>query len=240
MEINMNSEELLQHVLDEVEKFNLEDIPNIDLYMDQVTTYLNNKFKAAKRYDDDKLLTKTMINNYAKSKLLPAPEKKKYTKDHILILALIYFFKNVISINDVTKVLKPLETNYFHNEEKPLDHIINVFLDYVRDNEVTLPLVEEFKRCDNFFDTVESDNKEYLRTLGLIGVLSYDMFIRKILIEKLVDSLPDIPEEKESKGDKKEPKTNKETSKNDNPKESKIDKETSKNNNAESKVDIEK
>lgn len=200
----MNSEELLQHVLEEVKKFNLDDIPNIDLYMDQVTTYLNGKFKAAKRYDDDKLLTKTMINNYAKSKLLPAPEKKKYSKDHILILALIYFFKNVISINDVTKVLKPLENEYFHNEDKPLDHIITVFLDYVRDNEFTLPLVEEFNKCYDFFDTVESENKDYLQTLGLIGVLSYDMFIRKILIEKLVDSLPDIPEDKEVKSEKKE------------------------------------
>ena len=72
------------------------EIPNIDLYMDQVTTYLNNKFIATKRHENDKLLTKTMINNYAKSRLLPSPEKKKYTKDHMMVLIMIYFFKNII------------------------------------------------------------------------------------------------------------------------------------------------
>lgn len=200
----MNSEELLKSVLNEINDFNLDDIPNIDLYMDQVTTYLNNKFDAARRYEDDKLLTKTMINNYAKSKLLPAPEKKKYSKDHILLLALIFFFKNVISINDVTKVLKPLEDKYFHNEEKPLEHIVSVFLDYVRDNEVTTPLIEEFEKCNRFFDDVELEDKDCLQTLGLIGVLSYDMFIRKILVEKLIDSLPDVDNDKDNKTEKKD------------------------------------
>ena len=76
----MNTEELIQNVLNDVHSFHLEDIPNIDLYMDQVTTYLNNKFDSSKRYEDDKLLTKTMINNYAKSRLLPAPEKKSTQK----------------------------------------------------------------------------------------------------------------------------------------------------------------
>ena len=100
----MQSEDLINQVLEEIESFNIDDIPNIDLYMDQVTTYLNGKFNTSKRHDDDKLLTKTMINNYAKSRLLPPPEKKKYSKDHMIILILIFFFKNVISINDIQTI----------------------------------------------------------------------------------------------------------------------------------------
>ena len=56
----MYSEDFVKNILEEVKTFNIDDIPNIDLYMDQVTTYLNNKFAATKRRDDDKLMTKTM------------------------------------------------------------------------------------------------------------------------------------------------------------------------------------
>ena len=62
-----------------------EDIPNIDLYMDQVTTFMDEHLASSKRFDDDKILTKTMINNYTKNKLIPPPQKKKYSKEHIKI-----------------------------------------------------------------------------------------------------------------------------------------------------------
>lgn len=53
-----------------------EDLPNIDLYMDQVTTFMESHLGNLKRSPDDKVLTKTMINNYAKNHLLPSPDKK--------------------------------------------------------------------------------------------------------------------------------------------------------------------
>ena len=65
------------------------EIPNIALYMDQVTTFIDDNLSSTKRYEDDKLLTKTMINNYTKAGLLPPPEKKKYSQDHILMLVVI-------------------------------------------------------------------------------------------------------------------------------------------------------
>lgn len=197
----MNSDEIIRQVLDEVQNFNINDLPNIDLYMDQVTTYLNNKFSATKRYEEDKLLTKTMINNYAKSRLLPSPEKKKYSKDHIIILTMIYFFKNVISINDVTKILTPMIKNYYHNEDMPLENIINNFLEYVHGQNLSEPILQEINNSKNIFDNihVNEDDKEYLHTIGLITTLSYDMFVRKIMIEKLIDSLPDKEETKSEK-----------------------------------------
>ena len=69
-----------------------DDIPNIELYMDQVTTFMEEQLASTKRYDEDKILTKTMINNYAKNKLLPPPEKKRYSREHILMLIFIYYF----------------------------------------------------------------------------------------------------------------------------------------------------
>ena len=109
----MQSEDLINQVLEEIESFNIDDIPNIDLYMDQVTTYLNGKFNTSKRHDDDKLLTKTMINNYAKNNLLPSPVKKKYSKEHIYILTFIYYFKNILSIIYIQKMLNPLTEKLF-------------------------------------------------------------------------------------------------------------------------------
>ena len=74
----------------------IEDIPGIELYMDQVIKFMDDHFASLKRYEGDKMLTKTMINNYTKNKLLPSPEKKKYGKDHMLLLIFIYYFKNVL------------------------------------------------------------------------------------------------------------------------------------------------
>ena len=69
--------------------------------MDQVTTFMNGHLASSKRNPDDKILTKTMINNYAKNQLLPPPEKKKYSKEHQLLLIFIYYFKNILTIQDI-------------------------------------------------------------------------------------------------------------------------------------------
>ena len=188
----MQSEDLINQVLEEIESFNIDDIPNIDLYMDQVTTYLNGKFNTSKRHDDDKLLTKTMINNYAKSRMLPPPEKKKYSKDHMIILILIFFFKNVISINDIQTIVTPLLKDYYNNDDIPnsLEDVTNAFLNHVQKSDLIEPLIKEFKNSQNIFGDLESSDRESIETIGLIATLSYDMYIRKRLIEKLIDSLP--------------------------------------------------
>lgn len=193
----MQSEDLINQVLEEIESFNIDDIPNIDLYMDQVTTYLNGKFNTSKRHDDDKLLTKTMINNYAKSRLLPPPEKKKYSKDHMIILILIFFFKNVISINDIQTIVTPLLKDYYNNDDIPnsLEDVTNAFLNHVQKSDLIEPLIKEFKNSQNIFGDLESSDRESIETIGLIATLSYDMYIRKRLIEKLIDSLPSSKED---------------------------------------------
>ena len=192
----MQSEDLINQVLEEIESFNIDDIPNIDLYMDQVTTYLNGKFNTSKRHDDDKLLTKTMINNYAKSRLLPPPEKKKYSKDHMIILILIFFFNNVISINDIQTIVTPLLKDYYNNDDIPnsLEDVTNAFLNHVQKSDLIEPLIKEFKNSQNIFGDLESSDRESIETIGLIATLSYDMYIRKRLIEKLIDSLPSSKE----------------------------------------------
>ena len=75
------NEERLQELmdfLDSLTRIHASDIPGIDLYMDQVTTFMDSHLSASGRADGETVLTKTMINNYAKNRLFPPPVKKKY------------------------------------------------------------------------------------------------------------------------------------------------------------------
>lgn len=58
-----------------------------------------------------------MINNYAKNDLLPPPLKKKYSKEHLLVLVFIYYFKSILSITDIQALLKPITDTYFPASE---------------------------------------------------------------------------------------------------------------------------
>ena len=86
---------------------NLNDFPEIDLYMDQVMQLFESKLSYTKRNDDDKVLTKTMINNYAKGNLLMKIKNKKYTKNHLILMGLIYNLKGALSLTDIK--------NYFNS-----------------------------------------------------------------------------------------------------------------------------
>ena len=104
--------------LNEIDYIDPDEIPNIDLYMDQVTTFMDEHLAACRRTDDDKILTKTMINNYTKNDFLPPPVKKKYSKEHMYLLIFLYYFKNVLSINDIQKIFKPLTEMFYNNKSE--------------------------------------------------------------------------------------------------------------------------
>lgn len=97
------------------------EIPDIDLYMDQVTTLVEDKLGTTKRNAQDKLLTKTMVNNYTKAGLIPAPVKKKYSKEHLLRLIMIYHLKSVLSINDINTTFLNI-----NNDKEIYDKFVNI------------------------------------------------------------------------------------------------------------------
>ena len=79
----------------------MDDIPKIPLYMDQLLGLFEDYFAEFRRDDDEKIMTKTMVNNYVKSKVIRPPEKKKYSREQLMLLALVYQLKNILAINDV-------------------------------------------------------------------------------------------------------------------------------------------
>ena len=98
--MTIDSKDLLNSIMESlgrIDYIHADEIPNIDLYMDQVTTFMEEQLRSSKRYPEDKVMTKTMINNYAKNNLLPPPVKKKYSKEHVLLLIFIYYFKKYIN-----------------------------------------------------------------------------------------------------------------------------------------------
>ena len=198
--MNIESDRMLESILDSLSKMEYvksSKIPNIDLYMDQVLTFMNGHLENAKRYESDKVMTKTMINNYAKNHLLPAPEKKKYTKEHIMVLMFIYYFKNILSIGDIQSILNPLTDRYFAtgkdlNLEKIYEEVFSLEKGQIEQLKETL--TKDYERAGNTFTKEAGEDKEFLQLFSFICMLSYDIYIRKQIIEKIVDTMPKQPE----------------------------------------------
>lgn len=107
---------------------NLDNFPELDLYMDQVIQLFESKLSYTKRNEDDKLLTKTMINNYAKGNLLMKIKNKKYTKEHLILIGLIYNLKGALSLSDIKTMFDPIIEAFSKEEDYPLYDVYESFL----------------------------------------------------------------------------------------------------------------
>ena len=177
------------------------DIPSIDLYMDQITTFMHEQLAACTRHDSDKILTKTMINNYAKNNLLPPPEKKKYSKEHVLTLIFIYYFKNILSISDIQSILNPLTEKYFGNKDgfNMLDVYNEVFtLEKDESEKILKDLGKKYTIANNTFKDFDDEDQEFLHAFSFICMLSYDVYVKKMIIEHTIDKLTAKKNENES------------------------------------------
>ncbi len=170
-------------------------IPDIDLYMDQVTTFMDSHLEHSKRYPEDKILTKTMINNYAKNDLLPSPNKKKYTKDHMLILTWIYYFKNLLSIGDIETLLGPLKEYYFDKEaSRNLEDVYERVYELCRRQRSSYvkDIINKYKAACEVFPGEEDEKSEetdYIHKFSYLCLLGFDIYLKKVVMEKIVDEM---------------------------------------------------
>ena len=196
--MNKDNQEFVNSLLQRLAKLNYikpGDVPNIDLYidlyMDQVTTFMDEHLSDVKRYEDDKILTKTMINNYTKNDLLPPPVKKKYSKEHIYVLTFIYYLKNILSISDIQKLLNPLTDKFFNKEELPdLEYIYSEIYNMEKAQIASLSkdVVERTQVAkEAFLDVENEEDKDFLQLFSLVGLLSFDVYMKKNIIESLID-----------------------------------------------------
>ena len=183
---------ILEHISD-LDYIKTADIPNIELYMDQVTTFMDSQKASSKRYPDDKVLTKTMINNYAKNHLLPSPNKKKYSKEHVLMLIFIYYFKSFLSISDIQALLTPLADRYFQKEDGlNVEDLYNEVFGMEKEQVEYLKkdLMEKYQTASQSFAEAEEKDREFLTMFSFICLLSFDVYMKKQLIESIIDSFP--------------------------------------------------
>lgn len=169
-----------------------EDIPSIELYMDQITTFMDKQLHGNKRHEEDKILTKTMINNYSKNALLPPSDKKKYSKDHIILLIYIYYLKNFLSINDIQNLLQPMTDSYFHKNSGTT--MADIYSDlFALEQQYGVKVRESIQEVYEIADKQLEASDDYLKTYAMITMLSYDIYAKKQLVEKLIDSLHEEP-----------------------------------------------
>lgn len=193
--MTINTKDMLNSILSSISRIEYVrpgSIPNIDLYMDQVTTFMEEQLASTKRHEEDKILTKTMINNYAKNKLLPPPVKKKYSREHLLLLLFIYYYKNLLSITDIEQLLKPITSKHFQpHGNLPLDAIYQeVFsLEESQMERLKEDIRMKFHASCQVFQDAEEEDREYLQLFAFISELSFDVYLKKQMIEMVIDQL---------------------------------------------------
>ena len=202
------NEELLQ-MLNKLNDFSAfvdsSEIPNIGLYMDQVTTFMDTYLAGSKRSSQDKTLTKTMINNYAKDNLIPSPDKKKYTKDHMLLLLFIYYFKNILSINDISTLLKPVTEELFHTDKEfTLQQLYENLRSWSSDHmdKLKLDILDHLEQAQNMAQGTENTNEEILKHFYFISMLGIDVYFKKQIMERMIDEIAKVSTPKKKNKEK--------------------------------------
>jgi len=163
-----------------------EDIPTEEMFMEQVTTFMEQHLKANLRNEEEKTLTKAMINNYTKNKLMPPPVKKRYSREHLIFLIYIYYMKNVMSISDIQKMMEPLMSEDM-TDEKLYDIYKKTFeMEKAEYFNIEDSVIEASRITDRKLPKSED---ERLNKMLYIFMLGYDVYSKKRLIEKLIDEL---------------------------------------------------
>ena len=200
------------HQLAEIDYVHPEDIPNIDLYMDQVLTFLDQELGTVREVNEDKAMTKTMINNYTKNQLMPPPEKKKYSREHMLNLIFIYYFKNFLGLKDIKSILDPINEKYYGDSEGLA--FFDIYADMVGyerkvAKEVTKDIIRKYNMSREAFSDQDEESKDVLQDFTFICLLSFDVFVKKMMIEQYISNR----REDEAKSSEAKEKSTKEKSK---------------------------
>lgn len=182
----INSDEILQKLaLDS--HIHEEDIPDIDLYMDQVIQLFDSKFRQTLRNEDEKVLTKTMINNYAKGKLFIPIKNKKYSKQHIMLISMIYQLKGALSINDIKATLDPVNEQ-IEKENFELEHFYSALIELHKENAKNFSGQIKIQEKAIEMEEVDDQLKQILFIASLANMSNAFRKAAEILVDDLVEA----------------------------------------------------
>ena len=147
-----------------------EELPSIDLYLDQLVTLIDNCFSPYLNEEDGPIITKTMINNYVKQGIISPPEKKKYNKEHIACLFVISSLKSVYSISNIADLINLGITNF------KIDYSYNKFCTLF---EYALKSIFKNKKID----FPKSNSQEEILLQNVIQSVAYKIYVEKTFFQ---------------------------------------------------------
>lgn len=193
----MENEKVFFEKLSAFEGFHMprwNDLPEIDLYMDQVIS-VTDKYLGALCTTDDPILTPSMINNYVKNGIIPAPIKKKYSREHLAKLLVICILKPVMEISAIAQIMERTENR--SGTQRMLDDLADLFESRLRTLAAIITSdIENEEKTEDLLCAITAENAVSAGTEKIIANLAYTSFCKK--------------ESKEKAEKKKEEKTEKE------------------------------
>lgn len=164
------------------------DIPSIDLYLDQIINLVSEKNAEGSGMFSDRVLTKTMINNYSKDGLIKPIKGKKYSKEHIVQMLLVYSLKNTLSISSIRRALQGVYAEGF--DGKRLAEGYDRYIDLKESNRgLSREIVTDFVEKNGFDIDDEDDFFAFL-----LGLVSLSADLKNISIALLEERYPDLEE----------------------------------------------
>ena len=164
-------------------------IPDIDLYIDQMVSCLNEEL-ALYAKDGEGPVTKGIVSNYTKHRMIPGPEGKRYTKDHCVYMLLVYYLKSCFSMDQVQRLMKPLLANYNSawDDRVDMQAYYKEILSAVRESEESvLPQMQaRIAKIKKFLADRGSDD-DVSELILLITTLIMRSNEERYLVEKLLD-----------------------------------------------------
>lgn len=155
-----------------------DNLPDIELYMDQIISIIEKYLKIyIKVTNSDKLITRSMINNYVKLEIIPSPNKKKYSKVHLAYLLIICTLKQTLNMATIQKIM-PVDMS-----EEEVMNTYNSFV--INQHKAYLYVVENTKAVSAPILSYEGENKERVNDLIMQVAASANIF--KILTDKISD-----------------------------------------------------
>jgi len=191
--VTMRYEEFTKRCIEEfIDKGRIDsdDYPDMEIYMDQAENFVNKELRIYKKDEKDKVITKTMIGNYVKHNMLPRPVNKKYTKDHLILLTLIFYLKGTFQMDEIESIMKPIIDNYNSefDEKMNLLNIYNGILSVQEKNLNTIAQVnrEDIESIKHMLMEAEQSDDDMLELFMLIVNLSMKADAQKYLAQKLL------------------------------------------------------
>lgn len=170
-------------------------MPKIDLYMDQVIQMFEQQYEPFLRTNTEKVMTKTMINNYSKEKLYEPVKKKKYDMNHLMLLSMIYQLKNTLSIADIKKITQNLSVN----ETIEPSSLENFYEQLYKMDDFIFDLVkDDVQVVENKVETLDSLDEQTKR-IFYANLFSQMSTYYKQLAEQLVDEVEEVKDPKYKK-----------------------------------------